>query len=214
MVWETDYDIYGRLKNLKGERGFVPFRQMGQYEDVGLGRLYYNRFRYYDSFSGMYLSQDPIGLAGGMALYGYVHDSNGWVDVFGLSPIIFTGSNGLTLKVGGYTNLGHMSDAQLTALYHANNNALAGKGFGLSGVDKQGNTIVLHHYKQNPNGPMVAMPAQHHDKPHTNPGQHPFGKKKGGGLTTDERTAFNRWKQEFWKDQADSELKARGKGCR
>ncbi|MBB6275012.1 HNH/ENDO VII family nuclease [Porphyromonas circumdentaria] len=104
----------------------------------------------------------------------------------------------------------HLSDDQLKALYHANNNALNGKGFGLSGVDKQGNTIVLHHYRQNPNGELIAMPAKHHDKLHTNPGQHPFGKKKGIGLTSDERIEFNRWKQEYWKSQAEAELKARG----
>jgi predicted GIY-YIG superfamily endonuclease len=32
----------------------------------------------------MYLSQDPIGLNGGSAFYVYVHDTNSWVDVFGL----------------------------------------------------------------------------------------------------------------------------------
>ena len=58
---------------------------MGQYEDVELGGLYYNRFRYYDSGSGTYISQDPIGLAGGLNLYGYVRDANSLVDVFGLS---------------------------------------------------------------------------------------------------------------------------------
>lgn len=59
------------------------------------------------------------------------------------------------------------------------------------------------------------MPAKHHDKPHTNPGQHPFGKQKGTGLTPDERAAFNIWKQEYLKSQAEAELKARGKkiGC-
>ncbi|MFQ3071679.1 hypothetical protein ACKJPP_06735 [Neisseria polysaccharea] len=49
----------------------------------------------------------------------------------------------------------------------------------------------------------------------TIPGQHPFGKQKGTGLTPDERAAFNKWKQEYWKSQAEAELKARGKkiGC-
>ena len=113
---------------------------------------------------------------------------------------------------GSYTPVAKLTEDDS---YHANNNALNGKGFGLSGVDKQGNTIVLHHYKQNPNGDLIAMPAKHHDKPHTNPGQHPFGKQKGTGLTPDERAAFNKWKQEYWKSQAEAELKARGKktGC-
>jgi hypothetical protein len=35
----------------------------------------------------MYISQDPIGLAGNNpTLYGYVHDTNSWVDEFGLMP--------------------------------------------------------------------------------------------------------------------------------
>ena len=62
-VWQADYDIYGNLLNLKGDRGLVPFRQLGQYEDEETG-LYYNRFRYYDPNTGGYISQDPIGLAG------------------------------------------------------------------------------------------------------------------------------------------------------
>ena len=84
LIWETDYDIYGQLRNLKGDRNFVPFRQLGQYEDVETG-VYYNRFRYYDANLGLYISQDPIGLAGNNPnLYAYVFDSNGFVDVFGL----------------------------------------------------------------------------------------------------------------------------------
>ena len=212
IVWQADYDIYGNVRNLHGSRRFIPFRQLGQYEDDET-RLYYNRFRYYDLRIGNYISQDPISIVGGINVYAYVHDSNSWIDPLGLSsnPIIFTSSSGQTHKISGYTNLGHMSDTQLNTLYHANNNALKGKGFGLSGVDKQGNTIVLHHYKQNPNGDLIAMPAKHHDKPHTNPGQHPFEKQKGSGLTPDERAVFNKWKQEYWKNQAVAELKARGK---
>ena len=63
---------------------FVPFRQLGQYEDDETG-LYYNRFRYYDPNTGGYISQDPIGLAGkNPTLYGYVYDCNKEVDSFGL----------------------------------------------------------------------------------------------------------------------------------
>ena len=84
LVWQADYDIYGNLLNLKGDRKFVPFRQLGQYEDEETG-LYYNRFRYYDPNTGGYISQDPIGLAGNNpTLYGYVYDCNKEVDSFGL----------------------------------------------------------------------------------------------------------------------------------
>ncbi len=84
LVWETDHDIYGDLRNLRGDRDFIPFRQLGQYEDAETS-LYYNRFRYYNPESGLYLSQDPIGLAGNNPnFYGYVFDSNSQVDVFGL----------------------------------------------------------------------------------------------------------------------------------
>ena len=34
---------------------------------------------------GRYLSEDPIGVAGGVARYGYVHDPMGWVDWWGLT---------------------------------------------------------------------------------------------------------------------------------
>ena len=47
--------------------------------------LCYNRFRYYSPDSGTYISQDPIGLAGGMPnMYAYVPDSNSQFDPFGL----------------------------------------------------------------------------------------------------------------------------------
>ena len=72
VVWQADYDIYGDLRNIKGIRDFIPFRQLGQYEDDET-HLYYNRFRYYDLRIGNYISQDPIRLVGNNpTLYGYV----------------------------------------------------------------------------------------------------------------------------------------------
>ena len=82
-VWEMDLSIYGEVRNLEGWREACPFRYPGQYEDVETG-LYYNRFRYFDPEIGGYVSQDPIGLLGGIALYGYVPDPCNWVDELGL----------------------------------------------------------------------------------------------------------------------------------
>ena len=82
-VWEQELDIYGRQR--KRPSAFIPFKYQGQYEDAETG-LYYNRFRYYDPNAGSYISQDPIGLAGGsLILYMYVSNSNNLIDPFGLS---------------------------------------------------------------------------------------------------------------------------------
>ena len=90
-VWERELDIYGAVLKESGEKGLLPQLYQGQYVDAETG-LAYNRFRYYDPESGCYLSQDPIGLHGGIALYAYVHDTNSWVDPGGLSPISYKGS--------------------------------------------------------------------------------------------------------------------------
>ena len=86
-VWSADYiSSSGVLSNLEGEKTFCPFRWQGQYVDVETN-LHYNRFRYYDPAIGQYISQDPIGLAGGNpTLYGYVSDANVFVDPLGLEP--------------------------------------------------------------------------------------------------------------------------------
>ena len=90
LVWLVEFDIYGRIReDTFNNKSFIPFRQLGQYEDKELDGLYYNRFRYYDSNTGTYISQDPIGLAGNNPnLYAYTHDSNTWVDPFGLNPLV------------------------------------------------------------------------------------------------------------------------------
>ena len=85
-VWKRNLDIYGRVKTEEalGKKNFIPFRFQGQYEDEETG-LYYNRFRYYSPEEGCYTQQGPIGLAGGNpTLYGYVCDTNWWLDPFGL----------------------------------------------------------------------------------------------------------------------------------
>lgn len=84
-IWDCTLDIYGKVAELRGESLHeCPFRFQGQYEDAETG-LYYNRFRYYDPQLGGYISQDPIKLKGGLNIYNYVHDSNLWIDIFGLN---------------------------------------------------------------------------------------------------------------------------------
>ena len=83
-VWDCVLDIYGEIQMIEGDRDFIPFRFQGQYADVETG-LYYNRFRYYSPELGNYISQDPIRMAGNNpTLYGYVKDTNSWLDPFGL----------------------------------------------------------------------------------------------------------------------------------
>jgi RHS repeat-associated protein len=95
-IWAAELDIYGNVRTQTGNRSLCPFRYPGQYEDLETG-LHYNRFRYYDPQAGGYISQDPIGLAGGNpTLYGYVEDPNGWVDPWGLAcdQTVTHGKNG------------------------------------------------------------------------------------------------------------------------
>jgi RHS repeat-associated protein len=55
-------------------------------ETDGLG-LYYNRARYYNPSIGRFLSEDPIGFAGGINKYAYVGNSpTNWIDSFGYAP--------------------------------------------------------------------------------------------------------------------------------
>jgi RHS repeat-associated protein len=69
LTWEARLDMYGKAANFAGRSlNDCPFKYQGQYEDSETG-LYYNRFRYYSPEEGVYLSQDPIGLAGNIRLY-------------------------------------------------------------------------------------------------------------------------------------------------
>jgi RHS repeat-associated protein len=59
-----------------------PIRMQGQYADTETG-LYYNTFRYYDPDVGRFISEDPIGLLGGLNLYQFAPNADAWVDPWG-----------------------------------------------------------------------------------------------------------------------------------
>ena len=83
-VWSARYKAWGRIRQLDQNRIQQPLRFQGQYEDQETG-FYYNRFRYYDPDIGRFITQDPIGLLGGINLYQYAANTTAWVDPLGLS---------------------------------------------------------------------------------------------------------------------------------
>jgi RHS repeat-associated protein len=83
IVWRGRQQLWGREESANDDNLSCRLRFPGQYEDTESG-LHYNRFRYYDSETGQYISADPIGLAGGVNPYGYVHNPLGWIDPLGL----------------------------------------------------------------------------------------------------------------------------------
>ena len=84
IVWLARYKAWGRIHKLEREDIRQPFRFQGQYFDEETG-LHYNRHRYYDPDTARYLTQDPIGLAGGTNPFSYAPSSTGWTDPLGLS---------------------------------------------------------------------------------------------------------------------------------
>jgi RHS repeat-associated protein len=92
LAWKMQLDVYGVPRFDAGTAEDCPWRWPGQYEDGGIG-LFYNRWRYYESHSSLYLSEDPIRLDYGTRLHGYVEDCTLVVDVFGLSGAKQLGAN-------------------------------------------------------------------------------------------------------------------------
>ena len=69
VVWQGRYDPFGKVEETVAlvEQNL---RFPGQYLDRESG-LHYNYFRDYDAGTGRYVQSDPIGLGGGVSLYGY-----------------------------------------------------------------------------------------------------------------------------------------------
>ncbi|SDI04638.1 RHS repeat-associated core domain-containing protein [Pseudomonas sp. BS3767] len=84
IVWQAKYRLWGAVEKLVVNEVEQNIRFQGQYFDVETG-LHYNTFRYYDPETGRFITQDPIGLSGGLNLYSYAPSSTSWVDPFGLS---------------------------------------------------------------------------------------------------------------------------------
>nr|WP_277405096.1 RHS repeat-associated core domain-containing protein [Burkholderia sp. Ac-20349] len=84
VVWEANYNPTGGVENSRNEWVGQPIRLQGQYHDDESG-LNYNRYRYFDSKTGGFTSQDPIGLYGGINPYQFSPNTLGWIDPLGLT---------------------------------------------------------------------------------------------------------------------------------
>jgi len=72
------------MQTRHAELVYQPLCYQGQYFDAETG-MHYKRFRYYDPDAGRFVSQDPIGLAGGVNLYQYAPNPLSLVDPLGLT---------------------------------------------------------------------------------------------------------------------------------
>lgn len=91
VVWRIKYQPFGEDEVVEqdadgnGVAVKMPLRFPGQYYDQESG-LHYNYFRDYDPSLGRYVQSDPIGLAGGMNVYGYaLQNPINLIDPFGLT---------------------------------------------------------------------------------------------------------------------------------
>ncbi|MCF2048677.1 RHS domain-containing protein, partial [Escherichia coli] len=87
-AWCGEYDEWGNQLNEENPHHlYQPYRLPGQQYDEESG-LYYNRHRYYDPLQGRYITQDPIGLKGGINLYTYPLVPIRYTDPLGLERVI------------------------------------------------------------------------------------------------------------------------------
>ncbi|MBL0378600.1 MAG: RHS repeat-associated core domain-containing protein [Desulfofustis sp. PB-SRB1] len=86
IVWAATYESFGSA-TITTATITNNLRFPGQYFDSESG-LHYNWHRFYDPENGRYISADPIGLTGGINLYGYAHKNTvNWADPDGLRCI-------------------------------------------------------------------------------------------------------------------------------
>jgi len=86
VAW-YEYDPFGRLLGSGGTKADVnPFRFSTKYTDFEIDAdLVYYGLRYYHSEMGRFVNRDPIGIAGGLNLYGFVgNDPVNFYDYLGM----------------------------------------------------------------------------------------------------------------------------------
>jgi RHS repeat-associated protein len=100
IVWQATYKAWGEVESLAVSEIEQNLRFQGQYFDDETG-LHYNTFRYYDPQVGRFITQDPIGLLGGMNSFRYNQNPIIWIDPLGLAPCQVRTVNGTKIHGRG-----------------------------------------------------------------------------------------------------------------
>ena len=105
VVQRMDYDVWGNVTN-DTNPGFQPFGFAGGIYDRDTGLTRFGA-RDYDPETGRWTAKDPIGLAGGLNLYGYVtNDPVNFIDPEGLINTTIT-------RILATAARGNITEAQL-----------------------------------------------------------------------------------------------------
>lgn len=113
IVWQARYKTWGNTVTEEwistvGRDDLQPqclpqnLRYQGQYLDRETG-LHYNTFRYYDPDMGRFITEDPIGLYGGINLYQYAPNPLLWTDPWGWCTSRGAANKGPTRFIDGVT---------------------------------------------------------------------------------------------------------------
>jgi len=129
LVTRYLYEPFGRTAT-EGAGSANPFQFTGR-ENDGIAGLYFYRMRSYAPRFGRFLSEDPLGLMGGINFYRYARNN----------PISFRDPSGLDVTIilyaGGFGQ-GHIgvgiNSCQTTGLYFGSGGGLVPLGFTVSGV--------------------------------------------------------------------------------
>ena len=157
IAWRAEYRAWGNTLRVEhiatrtGEPVYQPLRYQGQYFDAETD-LHYNRFRYYDPDAGRFISQDPIGLAGGINLYQYAPNPLVWVDPLGLASRSWLAkalANGHVIPAGMTNPHGHhivfKGQYQGTSLApHLSRSKAILKRYGIDPVNDPANLMIAN----------------------------------------------------------------------
>lgn len=106
IIWSIVSSAWNNKSIVNSSDVDCQIRFQGQWYDEESG-LNYNRYRYYSPDSCSYISNDQIGLVGGLNTYAYVKNPISWIDPLGLAACHDSGERGRKAAEDDLTAAGH-----------------------------------------------------------------------------------------------------------